>query len=52
MKDCFKIKCVAHIKGCWNPEFEPSVEEIIGHMAIFLVHFFVSSYTMGFPYSI
>ena len=22
-------KCLAHMKGCWDPEFEPSVEEIM-----------------------
>ena len=22
-------KCLARMKGCWDPEFEPSVEEIV-----------------------
>ena len=24
-------KCLAHMKGCWEPEFEPSVEEIMDY---------------------
>ena len=24
-------KCLARVKGCWNPEFEPSVEEIVDY---------------------
>ena len=24
-------KCLAHMKGCWAPEFEPSAEEIVDY---------------------
>ena len=24
-------KCLAHMKACWDPEFEPSVEEIMDY---------------------
>ena len=24
-------KCVAHMKACWGPEFEPSIEEIVDY---------------------
>ena len=27
-------KCLAHMTGCWNPEFEPSVEEIVDYLMI------------------
>ena len=29
-EDCFKI-CLACMTGCWDPEFEPSVEEIVDY---------------------
>ena len=39
--------------GCWDPEFEPSVEEIVNYrwdVAIFSVHFLWSAHTLGgFP---
>ena len=33
-------KCLAHMKGCWDPEFKPSVEEIVDYRSFFgkLVH--------------
>jgi hypothetical protein len=24
-------KCLAHMKDCWDPKFEPSVEEIMDY---------------------
>jgi hypothetical protein len=24
-------KCLAHMKGCWNPEFKPREEEIVDY---------------------
>ena len=47
------------MKGCWDPEFEPSVEEIVGYPMILLWRFsqFVFSSELafrvgGFPYSV
>ena len=46
-------KCLAHMKGCWDPEFEPSVEEIMNYwwyMAILSVRFPWRARTLGdFP---
>ena len=28
-------KCLARMTGCWNPEFEPSVEEIVDYPMIY-----------------
>ena len=25
------LKCVAHMKDCWDPEFKPSVEDIVDY---------------------
>ena len=25
------LKCLTHMTGCWDPEFEPSVEEIVDY---------------------
>jgi hypothetical protein len=48
-------KCLAPMKGCWDPEFEPSVEEIVDYrwdMAILSVRFLWRGHTLGgFPYS-
>ena len=32
-------KCLARMKGCWDPEFEPSVEEIVDYPMILLWRF-------------
>ena len=24
-------KCLAHMKACWGPEFEPSIDEIVDY---------------------
>ena len=50
-------KCLAWMKGCWDPEFEPSIEEIVDYrwynMAILSVCFLWRARTLGgFPYSI
>ena len=46
-------KCLAGMKGCWDPEFEPSVEEIVDYrwdMAILSVCFVWWGRTRGdFP---
>ena len=46
-------KCLARMTGCWDPEFEPSVEEIVDYrwdMAIFSVRFLWRARTRGdFP---
>ena len=51
-------KCLVRTKG-WDPEFEPSVEEIVDYqwynniMAILSVHFLWRARTLGgFPYSV
>ena len=42
-------KCLARITGCWDPEFEPSVEEIVDYryMAILSVRFLWRARTLG-----
>ena len=44
-------KCLARMKGCWDPEFEPSVEEIMDYrwdiMAILLIRFLWWARTQG-----
>ena len=49
-------KCLARMKGCWDLEFEPSVEEIMDYrwyMAILSVRFLWRVRTLGgFPYSV
>ena len=49
-------KCLARKKGCWDPEFEPSIEEIVDYwwdMAIFSVLFLWRARTLEqFPYSV
>ena len=32
-------KCLARMTGCWDPEFEPSVEEIVDYPMISLWRF-------------
>ena len=32
-------KCLARTKACWNPEFEPSVEEIVDYPMIYFWRF-------------
>ena len=39
-------KCLARMKGCWDPEFEPSVDEIVDYPMISLWR------AGGFPYSV
>ena len=52
-------KRLACMKGCWDPEFKPSVEEIVDYrwynMAILSVRFFWWAHTWGgggFPYTV
>ena len=50
-------KCLAHTTGCWDPELEPSIEEIVDYrcyiMAIFSVRFLWRVRSLGgFPYSV
>ena len=52
-------KCLAHMTGCWNPEFEPSVEEIVDFPMISLWRFSQFAFSSelafragGFPYSV
>ena len=47
------------MKGCWNPEFEPSVEEIVDYPMISLWRFSQFAFSSelafragGFPYSV
>ena len=46
-------KCLAWIKGCWDPEFKPSIEEIMDYrwyMVILSVRFLWRARTLGdFP---
>ena len=46
-------KCLACMKACWGPEFEPSIEEIVDYrwdMAILSVRFLWRARTRGnFP---
>ena len=50
------LKWLAPMTGCWDPEFEPSVEEIIDYrwyMAILSICFLRQVCTLGgFPYSV
>ena len=52
-------KCLARMKGCWDPEFEPNVGEIVDYPMKLLWRF--SQFTFcselafragGFPYSV
>ena len=52
-------KCLARMKGCWDPEFEPSVEEIVDYLMILLWRFSQFAFSSelafragGFPYSV
>ena len=52
-------KCLARMKGCWGPEFEPSVEEIVDYPMISLLRLsqFAFSSELAFragvfPYSV
>ena len=52
-------KCLARMKGCWDPEFEPSVEEIVDYPMISLWRFSQFAFSSerahrarGFPYSV
>ena len=36
-------KCLARIKGCWDPEFEPSVEEIMDYRLIYIIYMAIFS---------
>ena len=43
-------KCLARMKGCWDPKFKPSVEEIMDYrwdMAILLIRFLWRAHTRG-----
>ena len=52
-------KCLALMKDCWDPEFEPSVEEIVDYPTISLWCFSQFAFSSelafragGFPYSV
>ena len=52
-------KCLVRMKGCWDPEFEPSVEEIVDYPMISLWRFSQFAFSSelafrarGFPYSV
>ena len=52
-------KCLARMTGCWDPEFEPSVEEIVDYPMISLWRFSQFAFSSelafragGFPYSV
>ena len=52
-------KCLARMKGRWDPEFEPSVEEIVDYPMISLWRFSQFAFSSelafragGFPYSV
>ena len=52
-------KCLARLKGCWGPEFEPSVEEIVDYPMISLLRLSQLAFSSelafragGFPYSV
>ena len=52
-------KCLARMKGCWGPEFEPSVEEIVDYPMISLLRLSQFAFSSelafragGFPYSV
>ena len=52
-------KCLARMTGCWDPEFEPSVKEIVDYPMISLWHFSQFAFSSelafrvgGFPYSV
>ena len=40
-------KCLARMKGCWDPEFEPSVEEIVDYPMISLSSLSLASSLSG-----
>ena len=53
------LKCLARMTGCWDPEFEPSVEEIVDYPTISLWRFSQFAFSGepafrvgGFPYSV
>ena len=60
MKLCKTVsKCLARMKGYWDPEFEPSVEEIVDYPMISLWRFSQFAFSSelafragGFPYSV
>ena len=52
-------KCLARMKACWDPEFEPSVEDIVDYPMISLWRFSQFAFSSelafragGFPYSV
>ena len=52
-------KCLARMKSCWGPEFEPSVEDIVDYPMISLWRFSQFAFSSelafragGFPYSV
>ena len=52
-------KCLALMKDCWDPEFEPSVEDIMDYPMISLWRFSQFAFSSelafragGFPYSV
>ena len=52
-------KCLARMKGCWGPEFEPSVKEIVDYPMISLLRLSQFAFSSelafragGFPYSV
>ena len=52
-------KCLVRMKGCWDPEFEPSVEEIVDYPMISLWRLSQFAFSSelafragGFPYSV
>ena len=52
-------KCLALMKDCWDPEFEPSVEDIVDYPMISLWRFSQFAFSSelafmagGFPYSV
>ena len=52
-------KCLAHMRGCWDPEFEPSVEQIVDYPMISLWRFSQFAFSSelafragGFPHSV
>ena len=52
-------KCLTRMKGCWGPEFEPSVEDIVDYPMISLLRLSQFAFSSelafragGFPYSV
>ena len=53
------LKYLARMKGCWGPEFEPNVQEIVDYPMISLLHLSQFAFSSelafragGFPYSV